>query len=383
MISPVKLYPSLPCELTVYVNWACNLRCAHCYLYGVADSERPYMADQTHSSLEWAIFERAIDPLLTQGEPFSICFMGGEPCLHRQIVEMVRYAKSSGLSYVDMNTNGTLLRRLAKPLMLAGIDAIYISIDGPTAQSNDTIRGRGTFDVIVQAIAHTFAARASIGAATKIALNVTVTNANYRCLGEFRLFCAENKIDEIFFNLPSFVTHEDGLRASQIAAKELGIEFHSWQGLVIDPLVNGINSDDLTTELEGLISEPWPCTVFLQPVGYKPRELSAYFTKSWPQVVKGQACPILGHRTTILPNGDITPCTIFPDIVVGSLREATLSEVWQGRPYSNFRKILERRLLPTCSRCCDLFDETKGEPGGFFNQTRLAQVLLPISGTQE
>lgn len=58
----------------------------------------------------------------------------GEPLLHPQIMEMVRYAKSRGLPYVRFATNATLLNEdLSRDLIDSGLDSLTISMDTSSA----------------------------------------------------------------------------------------------------------------------------------------------------------------------------------------------------------------------------------------------------------
>jgi MoaA/NifB/PqqE/SkfB family radical SAM enzyme len=63
---------------------------------------------------------------------FTLKFsMRGEPLLHPDIVEMVRFAKESGVKEVWINTNGgPITENLARGLMLAGVDWLTVSFDG-------------------------------------------------------------------------------------------------------------------------------------------------------------------------------------------------------------------------------------------------------------
>ena len=57
--------------------------------------------------------------------------MRGEPLMHPDIVEMVKYAKEQGIKEVWINTNGGLLtEKLARGLIKVGVDWITVSFDG-------------------------------------------------------------------------------------------------------------------------------------------------------------------------------------------------------------------------------------------------------------
>jgi cyclic pyranopterin phosphate synthase len=54
---------------------------------------------------------------------------GGEPLLHRGVVELVRMIASRGVSDLALTTNATRLDRLAQPLFEAGLMRLNVSID--------------------------------------------------------------------------------------------------------------------------------------------------------------------------------------------------------------------------------------------------------------
>ncbi|WP_284125081.1 radical SAM protein [Parerythrobacter aestuarii] len=359
----------LPQQLTLYVNYACNLRCRHCYLYGVADVERSYMTTNKASAMSWEVFTRSVDPLIEAGNPLTVFLMGGEPCLHTNLPAMISYIKKASTSYVDMNTNGMFLDRCADDLIEAGIDAIYVSLDGSSEEKNDALRGTGSFAASIAGIRHLKQSIAHRNAPTKVALNYTITNRNFTDLLDMARLAEELEIDELFFNLPSFVHKHEGLEAQRVLSEKLAIEFNSWRGFQIDSEVAGIPPDELEAIISGLNGD-WPFDLYLQPVEYSPQELATYFQPSWEQQAKKRTCQVLSFRTTVLPNGDVTPCTIYPDVVVGNVLETGMSEVWHGQKYEDFRNEIAQNLLPTCMRCCDLFDETNGDPSSFVSGSR-------------
>lgn len=359
----------LPRQLTLYVNYACHLRCLHCYLYGVAEYDRKYMSPMSRGAMTWDVFSRSVDPGLETGQPMTIFLMGGEPCLHPDIVTMVKHVSSRAGVYVDMNTHGMMLPRFAVPLIDAGINAIYVSLDGSCAETNDSLRGAGTFDRTVAGI--NAAVRARSGQrSVKVAINATVTKYNVGDLRALTTLAESLGVDELFLNLPTFVRESEGIAASHLMEKAHKIRFTSWRGFVIDSVIDGIDGDKLAEELEALSGTKWNMRVFLQPVGYKPKELATYFTDGWKRVVRERCCSVRNFRTTVLPNGDVTPCTIYPDIVLGNVTSQSLRDIWTGENYSRFRADVGRRLYPTCHRCCDLFDETLGDPDAFLNGSR-------------
>src|SRR5436853_7472682 len=93
----------LPAQITLYVAYPCNLRCKHCYLYGVADYVPEYMDKSLHQYMSDEIFRAAVDPLLETPTALTVRFMGGQPVLHPRLPDMERYITRRPHGHADMN----------------------------------------------------------------------------------------------------------------------------------------------------------------------------------------------------------------------------------------------------------------------------------------
>lgn len=122
------------------VTRECDLRCAHCYNYD------KYMADNAAVNKETSTEEalRIIDKLAAFGFN-QIHFLGGEPLNRPDCLRLFSHASSKGL-HVTINTNGIRLTPdMLKGMIDAGVEQIAVSLDGSDEESNDRIRGKGTF----------------------------------------------------------------------------------------------------------------------------------------------------------------------------------------------------------------------------------------------
>jgi molybdenum cofactor biosynthesis enzyme MoaA len=127
----------------------CNLACTHCFI-----SCSP--TNRTHEHLSLARVEEALREARELGVK-EYYFTGGEPFLNPEMEQILAAALAQGPATVL--TNGLLLDA-ARCDRLAALAAqawysldVRISLDGWSAQSNDPIRGVGTFARIVEAIA--------------------------------------------------------------------------------------------------------------------------------------------------------------------------------------------------------------------------------------
>lgn len=115
-----RLIDRKPLQCSLYVTDRCNLDCSYCTEY---DNSRP------HPKLEdLKMWIRKIRDLGTM----RIALVGGEPLVHPDIVEIVRYCRELGFA-TSLTTNGFLLtRERLKDLEKAGLQVMQISVDRMT-----------------------------------------------------------------------------------------------------------------------------------------------------------------------------------------------------------------------------------------------------------
>lgn len=115
-----RLFDDKPLQCQLYLTDQCNLDCAYC---------TEYDNSQEHPSLDdlksWL---RKIRDLGTM----RLALVGGEPLMHPDVVEVVRYARDIGLA-TSLTTNGFLLTKsLVRRLEDAGLQVMQISVDRVT-----------------------------------------------------------------------------------------------------------------------------------------------------------------------------------------------------------------------------------------------------------
>jgi len=129
----------------------CNIKtCKQCYASQLFDS------DVVDISKEEAF--TIIDKLAAM-DTVSIFWSGGEPLIRiDEVCECIQYARSRGIAS-SLITNGVLLTpENVQKLKAAGLPIVYVSFDGATRESNDAIRGEGTFEKAVQGMKNVKAA---------------------------------------------------------------------------------------------------------------------------------------------------------------------------------------------------------------------------------
>lgn len=119
---------------------ACNLNCTMCFRHQWFD-EKIGLMDETVCA--------AVRQAVTIPSAETVFFGGmGEPLLHPALPALVRAAADAG-KFVELITNGTLLTpQLASQLADNGLGRIWLSMDGFSRTSYESIRRGGMFDTI-------------------------------------------------------------------------------------------------------------------------------------------------------------------------------------------------------------------------------------------
>ena len=133
------------CE--IIINEYCNFKCPYCR--GLDDE---IYGDRTIKHLSLLEVQTIIDYWCAEGPLRNIRFSGGEPTLHKQLLEMVKYAKSKGVERIAISTNGSNKIELYDQLIEAGVNDMSISLDASCSSDGDMMAGyvEGSWDIVVK-----------------------------------------------------------------------------------------------------------------------------------------------------------------------------------------------------------------------------------------
>lgn len=106
-------------NLEFHVSDRCNLRCRDCVVFS------PHFRGEDGGGLD--AFEEMLDRLVGRVRFEWLRLIGGEPLISKELPEIIRRGRASGLSErIVMVTNGTLLNRLTDEI-ISDLDAIELS----------------------------------------------------------------------------------------------------------------------------------------------------------------------------------------------------------------------------------------------------------------
>lgn len=127
-----------PVLCNYYVTYRCNASCDFCDIW---EKPSPYVTfDDVQKNL--------LD--LKKLGVKVIDFTGGEPLLHREIVDFLDEAKKLG--FITTLTTNTLLYPKLSEKLVEKIDMLHFSLDYASAEKHDAVRGVGCFQFVLDSI---------------------------------------------------------------------------------------------------------------------------------------------------------------------------------------------------------------------------------------
>lgn len=128
----------------LFITWSitskCNLRCKHCFR---TEYDKEYLNQDKIKEIIHLFIEKGIQ---------GIILTGGEPLMSKYIFNILD--EIDGKIKVGIATNGILLtEKIIDKLSKYGVKYYQISLDGTNKETNDYIRGNGTYDKIMATIA--------------------------------------------------------------------------------------------------------------------------------------------------------------------------------------------------------------------------------------
>ena len=283
----------------------CNLRCPLCPS-GALTLTRPrgYMDLET--------FRRSVDTLADR-----LCLLllwnQGEPLLHPDFCEMVRYATSKRIPTMT-STNGNWPRAMEAdpaPLVRSGLRELIVSLDGATSETYRVYRKGGDFDRVLQNVRNVQRVKRELGSPTPLlTLQFIVMRHNESELGDI-----------------------------QRLAREMGVERLAVKTCQV------YTEGEAQTYLPG--DERFSRYERSPDGGFRMK------AKSLPNV-----CRHLWFNTVVNWNGTVTPCCFDKDAEFPLGQAANgqpFSAVWHGAAYQTFRRrVMERRPgIAMCTNCSE------------------------------
>jgi MoaA/NifB/PqqE/SkfB family radical SAM enzyme len=274
-----------PLAVHLEVVGACNLTCTHCFAGKLPRNNDP---------LRVAEMDRLFADLAALGS-FRLGLTGGEPLLRKDLFEILDAAVGRGL-HPCLTTNALLLtERTARELGRRELVWLNVSLEGPTAESNDRVRGAGTFDAVLDRLR-------LLRRHARFTLAFTITRDNAHLTRQCAdLACAVGAHTAVFRPLyPAGVA---------LKHPELMPSFEQYQAALTD--LAGLEGRG--EDLRGL-----------DPFSPSTRAVGA------AQVHTSHTCGAGQHVGSISVQGEVSPCSFLgPAFQTGNIRHTPFPVLWR------------------------------------------------------
>jgi len=349
-----KLYPQKlfygPRWLVLGVNNTCNLHCKMCDVgvdYSNSNFYQNLVGTQPlHMPLE--LFKKIADQAKQYYPNTKLGFAFTEPLVYKYLYESLKYAQQQNL-FTSITTNALNLRKWADDLIDAGLNELFVSLDGPPKIHNE-IRGyRLSFEKALEGIEYLLAQPNS----PQISIYCVITEWNIGRLKEFISLFKHLPLKEIGFMHTNYTP--DHVAESHNAL--YGQHYHATASNMQEISIDAYNLKALIHEINAIKKENFPFKVSFSPEINSESQLELFYKQ--PEKFYGKKCYDAFQTIMIKSNGDVIPAHgRCYNLNSGNLYQQTLPEIWNSAVLSKFRKDLNAAggLLPACSRCCSAFN---------------------------
>ncbi len=332
----------------------CNLTCRTC----IRNNWDEQQGDMTAS-----VFEQIITGIRALPAPPKVTFGGfGEPLTHPQISEMVRQAKSVA-SPVELITNGMLLTQsLSRELINAGLDVLWISLDGVTPESYSDVRlGAALPQVLENIAAFQAEKRASTQDEVEIGIAFVAMRRNIADLPQ--LLSRSVRLGASRYMVTNVLPYTEEMISEMLYQRAMDVLVETrpsrWAPRVDMPRMD---MDARTRE----------AIYRMHRIGCNMHLSGDYQGKSMDR------CPFVERGVVAIAwDGGLSPClplmhnhTSYLDkrrkrfsrrYVVGNLNEHDLRSIWEQPDYIGFRQRVQAFDFSPCTICggCDFSEATE------------------------
>lgn len=298
----------------------CNERCIHCYIPNEKKSEGFDMPTEKVKDV--------LDQLAEMGG-IHVTFSGGEAFLHKDLIELVRYARKKDMKVSILSNLIALKDEDIEALKPLNISLIQVSLYSMNPEEHDFITTvKGSFVKTKAAI------EKLVAADIPVQISCPIMKANrhcYRAVDEYaKSLKIKAQVDYIMMAQADFDTQNLANRLSLEETEEYLRDVMEYDLLNYENFTKTVRpvTDDVKFDIERYKKQP------LCGVGY--------------------------DNCCITANGDVYPCAGWQNMVLGNVYQQSLREIWENSEkikalrkitQADFPECIECEALQFCARC--------------------------------
>lgn len=363
----VRLHRPVTQLTKVYIEptVACNLDCITCFRNGW---EQPIgrMSPET--------FERIFAGLQGLSPLPSVYFGGiGEPLFHPKTVDWIRRIKELGTK-VELITNGTILtEKKSRELIDAGLDVLWVSLDGATPESFADVRMGAELPVILENLRRLSKMRKG-GHFPKPEIGVAFVAMKRNINDLPRIIKMGHTFGAKYYSVSNVQPVTEDMQSERLYLRTMrNIAY------LPSPMLPKLSLPkmDFNDDTQAALTEAFNsgCNV-------------SFAGNNWGGA--NDVCNFIESGTmTIAWTGEVSPCwplmhthttylhgkpRLTKKHIVGNVREKTLAEIWNDPEYLAYRERLHNFVFAPCTFCggCELSESNE--------EDCLGNTTFPVCG---
>jgi len=288
--------PYMPHTVWIEPTNICNLKCIMC--------PNSVITQKNPGFMPMDLYKKIIDG----GKNFftsAVLCLAGEPLLHKDLTEMVRYAKENGIDTM-ISTNGTVMtKKTSEKILRAGLNWINFSFDGCSKEIYEKVRVGADFEKTIGNIVDFLKIKKKLNAKTKTEIQILVMDEK-----------GQKDFDK---NISKFKENFKGLPLDNIQVRQ---------------------------------PSTWG-SVFYGTKKYRYKKLGSVYSP----------CSYLWSSMHFLWDGTVVACTtdFWGKNALGKFPEQSIKEIWNSEKFRNFRKAMREKKYSNYFECCDKCDSLWSE----------------------
>jgi radical SAM protein with 4Fe4S-binding SPASM domain len=358
----------------------CNLHCPEC-----PSGKRELV--RARGNMDPELFRYMIDQLTPELTYMTLYFQG-EPYLHKDLMDMVRYARSKGI-YVSSSTNGHFLTpETARATVLSGLNRLIISLDGTTQDSYEQYRIGGSLEEVISGIRNLTEARNMLKKHNpRIIIQFLVLRSNEHQIGQIKRLRKTLGADKVEIKSAQFndfkhgnrlmpenkrynryrlITHQSELNNQKRNPGftpgnffyRRGAEAQRKISFMLEYLNLCISASLRLKNKNNKFRNGPHLQIFKSSNPQISRYSNDLNDSSW--IIKNSLpnhCFRMWSSCVITWDGKVVPCCFEKDAIhtMGNLHYQSLREIWKSEAYRQFRQQIfdNRKNIEICQNCTE------------------------------
>jgi len=338
-------------RLTIEPTSRCNLSCRTC-------TRNTW--DEPMGDMDETIFDRLAGQLSRFPHLETVMFGGfGEPTAHPRILDMIRAVKALGLR-AEMTTNATLLDdALIDGLLRERLDTLWISLDGTTEESFETIREGASFPLVLENVERLGRRNGRDGHRIDIGIAFVVMKTNLHDVKHLDRLARSVGARRILVS--HVLPYSEAMEKEMLCLQTLTLETFTFAPGKTELSLPRIDVNNTTKETLFSLLQGFENLTFMgNRIAVDSRRCRFVHERASFVRWDGKVGPCMGllhsHRTYLYGLERRVRSHAFGDV-----REGDLFEIWNSKAYADFREKVKAFDFSPCHVCggCSMLESNE------------------------